>query len=97
MNTDFDDIINSLIKHDKLSEEYLNILVNKYINDIFNMRSEYFNVHTITLKEDLLESLNSNYKVQLANDFIPIEKQEEIIEELPKEDIEINSETVKWI
>jgi hypothetical protein len=97
MNTDFDDIINSLIKHDKLSEEYLNILINKYINDIFNMRSEYFNVHTITLKEDLLESLNSNYKVQLANDFIPIEKQEEIIEELPKEDVEINSETVKWI
>lgn len=97
MNTNFDDIINSLIKHDKLSEEYLNILVNKYINDIFNMRSEYFNVHTITLKEDLLESLNSNYKVQLANDFTPIEKQEEIIEELPKEDVEINSETVKWI
>jgi len=97
MSTDFDDIINSLIKHDKLSEEYLNILVNKYIDDIFYIRSEYFNVHSITLKEDLLESLNSNYKVQLIDDFIPVEKQEEIIEELPKEDIEINSETVKWI
>lgn len=97
MSTDFDDIINSLIKHDKLSEEYLNILVNKYIDDIFYIRSEYFNVHSITLKEDLLESLNSNYKVQLTDDFIPVEKQEEIIEELPKEDIEINSETVKWI
>jgi hypothetical protein len=97
MSTDFDDIINSLIKHDKLSEEYLNILVNKYIEDIFYIRSEYFNVHTITLKEDLLESLNINYKVQLTSDFTPVEKQEEIIEELPKEDIEINSETVKWI
>jgi len=97
MSTDFDDIINSLIKHDKLSEEYLNILVNKYIDDIFYIRSKYFNVHSITLKEDLLESLNSNYKVQLTDDFIPVEKQEEIIEELPKEDIEINSETVKWI
>ena len=97
MSTDFDDIINSLIKHNKLSEEYLNILVNKYIDDIFYIRSKYFNVHSITLKEDLLESLNSNYKVQLTDDFIPVEKQEEIIEELPKEDIEINSETVKWI
>ena len=97
MSTNFDDIIDSLIKHDKLSEEYLNILVNKYIDDIFYIRSEYFNVHSITLKEDLLESLNSNYKVQLTDDFIPVEKQEEIIEELPKEDIEINSETVKWI
>lgn len=97
MSTNFDDIIDSLIKHDKLSEEYLNILVNKYIDDIFYMRSEYFNIHTVTLKEDLLESLNSNYKVQLTDDFTPVEKQEEIIEELPKEDIEINSETVKWI
>lgn len=97
MSTNFDDIIDSLIKHDKLSEEYLNILVNKYIDDIFYIRSEYFNVHSITLKEDLLESLNSNYKVQLTDDFTPVEKQEEIIEELPKEDIEINSETVKWI
>ena len=51
----------------------------------------------IPLKEDLLESLNINYKVQLTSDFTPVEKQEEIIEELPKEDIEINSETVKWI
>lgn len=97
MHTDFDDIINSLIKHDKLSEEYLNILINKFIDDIYYVKSEYFNIHTITLKEELLILLNKNYKIKLVEDFTPENIQETEVEDTVIEKVEINSQTVKWI
>lgn len=97
MNTDFDDIINSLIKHDKASLEYLTILVNKFYKDLFSEYSKFIEVKSLTLSKDLLESVNTNYVHEIVEDYIPkkIEKQPKVVEEEVVQ--EVNSETVKWI
>lgn len=72
LGTDIDDIVKSLIDKDVLTADKLDILMKRYSNEIGNRGdSTYFKVKTVTVNEDLLKQLNTNYIYQHVDDFIP--------------------------
>jgi hypothetical protein len=72
LGTDIDDIIKSLIDKDVLTTDKLDVLMRRYSNEIGrNGDTNYFKVKTVTISEDLLKELNTNYIYQHVNDFIP--------------------------
>jgi len=82
--TSIDDIIKSLIKHDQLSTDYLNIILNKYSNEIKDSGStSFFTVKSISVSPELLEKMNTNYEYIVQENIEVIEIQEEpvVIEE----------------
>jgi hypothetical protein len=104
LGTDIDDIIKSLIDKDVLTTDKLDVLMRRYSNEIGkNGDTNYFKVKTVTISEDLLKQLNTNYIYEHVDDFIPepsednspgvagvatgVEGVESYIE-LPNEDIE---------
>jgi hypothetical protein len=97
LGTDIDDIIKSLIAKDVLTTDKLDILMRRYSDEIGkNGDTNYFKVKTVTISEDLLKQLNTNYIYQHVNDFIPEQSEDNSPGvagvatdiELPNEDIE---------
>jgi hypothetical protein len=72
LGTDIDDIVKSLIDKGVLTTDKLDVLMRKYSNEIGHSgNSEYFKVKTVTINEDLLKQLNTNYIYEHVEDFIP--------------------------
>ena len=91
MNTSIDEIMDSLISKNVLTEDKIEIILNRYSSEITQHGNrKYFKVKTITLSEMALEIINSNYKFETLTDFIP--KEVEITEEI----IPAVEEEVKW-
>ncbi len=97
LGTDIDDIVKSLIDKDVLTTDKLDVLMRRYSNEIGrNGNTNYFKVKTVTISEDLLKELNTNYIYQHVNDFIPEPSEDNSPGvagvandiELPNEDIE---------
>jgi hypothetical protein len=82
--TSIDDVIKSLIKHDQLSINYLNIILNKYSDQIKDAGdTQFFTVKSISVSPELLEKMNTNYEYIVQENIEVIEIQEEplVIEE----------------
>lgn len=72
METSIDNIVESLINKDQVSTDKLDIILNRYSWQIENRGdSKYFKVKTVTLDEELLKSLNTNYVYTVSEDYIP--------------------------
>ena len=72
MNTDIDHIVKSLIDKEVLDLEKIDIIMKYYGQRIANQGgTEYFEVKTITLNEDIAKLLNTNYVHQTFPDYIP--------------------------
>ena len=71
LGTNIDDIVKSLIDKGVLTVDKLNVLMRKYSNEIGNNgNTDYFKVKTVTVNEDLLKQLNTNYTYQHVEDFV---------------------------
>ena len=72
MNTDIDHIVKSLIDKEVLDLEKIDIIMKYYGQRIANQGgTDYFEVKTITLNEDIAKLLNTNYVHQTFPDYIP--------------------------
>lgn len=72
LGTDIDDIVNSLNDKGVLTADKLDVLMRKYSNEIGTSGdTDYFKVKTVTVSEELLKQLNTNYVYQHVDDFIP--------------------------
>jgi len=91
MVTDIDKIMESLISKNVLTDDKVEIILNRYNQEVTQHGNiKYFKVKTITLSEEALEIINSNYKFETLADFVP--KEVEITEEI----VPAVEEEVKW-
>lgn len=112
MDTEIDQIVHSLKGYGVLTIDKLNYILNKYSHEINHHGStSIFKVKTITLNEEYLQGLNVNFKYETIEDFIPVKLEEEVIDNIPNEDIskddssnedttdalEVNEDTVEEI
>jgi hypothetical protein len=80
-------IVQSLIDKQLLTIESLKILMERYSSEIESSgNKEFFKVKSITLTEELMEQLNTNFVYEVRKDYIPIEIEESIV--LPPEEEE---------
>lgn len=102
IETNIDDIMESLINKHVLTTDKVNILLERYSNEINNRGdSTYFKVKAVTLNEDTLTLLNENYNFEVIKDYEPsivnnLEEEQldeviedELINEIVNEPIEI--------
>jgi hypothetical protein len=90
MGTSIDEIMNSLINKNVLTEDKVEEILKRYSYEISQYgNKKYFKVKSITLQQETLALLNANYVHETVQDFIPVEV--EIIE-TPVE----QQEEVKW-
>ena len=102
IDTNLDDIMESLISKKVLTKDKVDILLENYGHEINNRGdSTYFKVQTITVNEDTLSLLNENYNYKVIEDYEPsivnnLEEEEldeviedELINEIVNEPIEI--------
>ena len=102
IDTNLDDIMESLISKKVLTKDKVDILLENYGHEINNRGdSTYFKVQTITVNEDTLSLLNENYSYKVIEDYEPsivnnLEEEEldeviedELINEIVNEPIEI--------
>ena len=90
MCTSIDEIMNSLINKNVLTEDKVEEILKRYSYEISQYgNKKYFKVKSITLQQETLALLNANYVHETVQDFIPVEV--EIIE-TPVE----QQEEVKW-
>lgn len=87
--TNVDEMIKSLYNKKVLTTEMLDIILTKYKDEICR-GTNYVQVKTLTVSEDLLKFVNSNYIYELQPDFVP-----EVREE-PKV-TEPEAQEVKWL
>ena len=80
---DIDELCDILKDKGQLTPDRLNIFLDHSHQDILNRgNSRYFKVKTITLDEEILASLNSNYTyATVYKDYIPVEIEEEVSDE----------------
>ena len=72
IDTNLDDIMESLISKKVLTKDKVDILLNNYGEEIKNRGdSTYFKVQTITVNEDTLSLLNENYNYKVIEDYEP--------------------------
>lgn len=82
MSTGLDDVVSALITKKVLTVDMLNILMDKYSNEIVHRgNSTFFRVKTITADEETLALINNNFVYKIKDDFIPVER-EELVEEV---------------
>ena len=80
-------IVQSLINKQVLTVESLKILMERYSSEIeYGGNKEFFKVKSITLSDELMEQLNTNFVHQVRRDYIPVEIEESIV--LPPEEEE---------
>lgn len=80
---DIDELCDILKDKGQLTPDRLNIFLDHSHQDILNRGdSRYFKVKTITLDEEILASLNTNYTYATVHkDYIPVEIEEEVSDE----------------
>jgi predicted transcriptional regulator len=92
MGTSIDEIMNSLINKNVLTEDKVEEILKRYSYEISQHGDKkYFKVKSITLQEETLALLNANYVHETVQDFIPVE-----IETIPETQNSVE-EDVKWI
>lgn len=70
--TSIDKIMQSLIDKGVLDTEKINIIMDNYAHEIENSgNSDYFKVKTVTVNEETLALLNTNYVYNKLEDFVP--------------------------
>lgn len=87
MNTNMNDIMNSLTNKGVLTVDMLNILMSRYYDEIERAgNNKYFRVKTITVNEDTLALLNTNYTYSVLEDYQPeaVDISEEEVETFPE-------------
>ena len=90
LDTTIDQIMDSLIDKNVLTEDKVEEILKRYSSEISQYGDKkYFKVKSITLQQETLALLNTNYVHETVQDFIPVEV--EIIE-APVE----QQEEVKW-
>lgn len=78
MSTNIDDIVRSLKENNVLTVEALNVLMDKYYEEIKSHGdTEYFKVKDISLSPEVIEELDMPYNYKLIDDYV---KQEELVE-----------------
>jgi hypothetical protein len=87
-STSIDEMIRSLLKKKVLTVDMVNIILSKY-SDQVSHGTDCFKVKTLTLNEEYLKFLNSNYLYEIQKDFTP-----EVIQVV--EEVQATSE-VKWL
>ena len=84
IDTNLDDIMESLISKKVLTKDKIDILLENYGHEINNRGdSTYFKVQTITVNEDTLSLLNENYNYKVIEDYEP-----SIVENLEEEELD---------
>ena len=84
IDTNLDDIMESLISKKVLTKDKVDILLENYAEEINNRGdSTYFKVQTITVNEDTLSLLNENYNYKVIEDYEPL-----IVENLEEEELD---------
>ncbi len=79
MSTDLDEIVKSLRDNNVLNTESLNIILNKYNEEILaHGGTDVFEVKTITVNKEITEELNCNYKFTCKDDYI--KEEEDVVE-----------------
>lgn len=87
MNTNMNDIMKSLTNKGVLTVDMLNILMSRYYDEIERAgNNKYFRVKTITVNEDTLALLNTNYTYSVLEDYQPeaVDISEEEVETFPE-------------
>ena len=87
INTDLNDVMRSLIDKGVLTVDMLNVLMDRYHGEVERYgNNSYFKVKTITVDEDTLALLNSNYTYNVKDDYqpVPVDITEEEVEEFPE-------------
>jgi hypothetical protein len=93
LQSSLDTIVKSLIEKQVLTEEMLNILLDKYSMEITNSGDNtFFKVKNITVNEEVLLTINSNYEYRIRPEFIPT-----VIEETVAETSAITPESLQWL
>ena len=78
MSTNLDDIVRSLKENNVLTVETLNVLMDKYYEEIKSRGdTTYFKVKDICLSPEIMEELDMPYNYKLIDDYV---KQEELVE-----------------
>ena len=87
INTDLNDVMKSLIDKGVLTVDMLNVLMDRYHGEIERYgHNTYFKVKTITVDEDTLALLNTNYTYSVKEDYqpVPVDISEKEVEEFPE-------------
>lgn len=93
LHSDLDTIVKSLLEKQVLTEEMLNILMDKYSMEITNGGDDtFFKVKNITVNEEVLLTINSNYEYRVRAEFTPA-----VIEETVAETSAITPESLQWL
>jgi hypothetical protein len=92
MTTNIDDIMKSLIDKGVLDTEKINVIMDRYAQEIEDHGStDFFKVKTITVDEATLALLNKNYVYKNIEDFVPEGQVEEEVVELHANLEDLNS------
>jgi hypothetical protein len=82
LNSSLDTIVKSLLEKQVLTEEMLNILMDKYSREIVGGGDQgFFKVKNITVSDEVLLTINSNYEYGIRADFTPVVIEEPIVAE----------------
>ena len=87
INTNLNDVMHSLTNKGVLTVDMLNILMSRYYIEIERGgNNKYFRVKTITVSEDTLALLNTNYTYSVTEDYQPepVDIPEEEVETFPE-------------
>ena len=89
-------IIKKMFKRGLLKQEHLDYMVKHYLYNIFSMYDDMFEVHTLTVKPEVLEYLNANYKNTLVTKEYEVKQVEQPVE--PLEPVfEVKENNFNWI
>lgn len=92
MHSTLDDTVKSMKDKGVLTTEALDYLLNKFHYEILQSGdTTVFKVKSITVSEEILANINSNYVFPICPDFIP--KIVEVVEEV----VEIKPENLQWL
>jgi hypothetical protein len=82
LRSDLDTIVKSLLDKNALTEEMLTILLTKYSSEIINSGDTgFFKIKNITVSDEVLLTINSNYEYGIRPDFTPAVIEEHIVAE----------------
>ena len=93
LRSDLDTIVKSLLDKEVLTEEMLNILLTKYSTEVINSGDTgFFKIKNITVSDEVLSTINSNYEYGIRPDFTPV-----VIEETVAEIPAITPDSLQWL
>ena len=92
---DLNFIVNKLKNRNVLTTDMLNVLLDKYNEEVIGRnRTNVFQIKTVTIDPELLGILNTNYMYEITDNFIPVVKVIEPIEEVIAQEPEVIEEPV---